>query len=115
MIEQEELPYTSSSEWESYTGESDWSSDLSTQFPLRNMGIPLIQRYRGPRYRNNIRTINAQLSAFHGQAAEDFRGYHNRITRLRATIRQLNENNSPGHPPTSLLQKTLQAFGNCLP
>ena len=91
MIEQEELPYTSSSSWESWPETSDWSSDLSDQIGGRYMGLAGLEPIQ-PNYRNNIDHINWQLGNMHGQAAEDYMGFRmrqRRIRRLRTQLRNL--------------------------
>lgn len=88
MIEQEELPYTSSSSWESWPETSDWSSGLSDQISERYMGLAGLEPIRSG-YRNHEDHINWQLGNMHGQAAEDYTGFRMRLRRIRRLRTQL--------------------------
>ena len=88
MIEQEELPYTSSSSWESWPETSDWSSDLSNQIGGRYMGLGGLEPIQSG-YQNHEDHINWQLSNMHGQAAEDYMGFRLRLRRIRRLRTQL--------------------------
>ena len=87
MIEEEELPYTSSSGWESWP--SDFSSGMSDTFHGRNMQIEGLEPIQSG-YRNHEIIINRQLGMLHGQAAEDFNEFRMRLRSIRRLRRQMN-------------------------
>lgn len=96
MVEQEELAYTTSSGWSSYTGGSDWSSDLSNTLSSRYMGIAGLEPIQSG-YRNHEIIIDRQLGTLHGQAAIDFNNHRRNQRELRRTnriIRRLTDENT---------------------
>jgi len=111
MIEQEELPYTSSSGWESWP--SDFSSGMDDTFGGRDMQIGGLEPLHST-YRNHEIIIDRQLGTLHGHAAEDDAVYRRNlrsIRRLRTQMRGLNVNsrNFPEQQRAFVEQSRLQS------